>query len=111
MRSVAVRKAPELHDADGNVLYDKVEGQGFYNYKAGNARLLDTIRQRRVCVLCSEEDPIRCHRRLLVTRTLVRSGVEVLHIRGAGQLEAEADVQARVEGSARSPRDTRLGLP
>ncbi len=105
-------KAQELYDANGKVLYDKVEEQEFY--RAGIARLVDTIRQRRVCVLCCEEDPSQCHRRLLVTRTLLHSGVEVLHVRGTGQLEPEADVQARAEGSARSTRDTRqmrLGLP
>jgi uncharacterized protein (DUF488 family) len=41
--------------------------------------------------MCSEEDPARCHRRLLVTRALVEREVEVRHIRGNGQVVAEAD--------------------
>jgi uncharacterized protein (DUF488 family) len=43
----------------------------------------------RACIMCAEEDPARCHRRLLVGRTLVARGVEVRHIRGSGALEAE----------------------
>jgi uncharacterized protein (DUF488 family) len=41
-------------------------------------------------VLCAEEDPTRCHRRLLISRTLVRRGFEIHHIRGTGTVELEA---------------------
>lgn len=86
----------ECYDAEGKVLYDKVEEQDFY--KEGIERLGEGIRRFRVCLLCSEEDPIRCHRRRLVARTLIRRGIEVRHIRGTGDIESEAHVQARFEG-------------
>jgi uncharacterized protein (DUF488 family) len=85
----------ECYDAEGKVLYHKVEEQEFY--RQGIERLLDGIARFRVCLLCSEEDPIRCHRRLLIARTLIRRGVEVRHIRGRGSLEYEAEVQTRLD--------------
>lgn len=42
----------------------------------------------RLCLLCAEEDPERCHRHHLVAQELVRNrGVEVWHIRHNGSLQ------------------------
>jgi len=83
------------YDAAGTVDYDRVAVQDFY--RQGIAELLEHLARSRVCVLCSEEDPARCHRRLLITRTLVDHGVDVQHLRGTGALEAEAALRARGE--------------
>ena len=63
-------KPRECYDAEGKVDYDRVEAQEFY--QRGIERLLDGIARFRVCIMCAEEDPSHCHRRLLITRTLVR---------------------------------------
>jgi len=86
-------EARECYGADGKVDYDRVEAQDFYERSI--ERLLDGIARYRVCVLCAEEDPSRCHRRLLITRTLVRQGVDVRHIRGTGAVESEAEIETR----------------
>jgi uncharacterized protein (DUF488 family) len=97
------RPAPrECYDADGQVDYDRVEAQEFY--QRGIERLLDDIARSRVCILCAEEDPSRCHRRLLITRTLVRRGVEVLHLRGSGAVQPEAELEVE-------PPNAQLSLP
>lgn len=83
----------ECYDADGKVDYDRVEAQDFY--QRGIERLLEGIARFRVCVLCAEEDPSRCHRRLLITRTLVRRGVDARHIRATGAIETEDELRAR----------------
>jgi uncharacterized protein (DUF488 family) len=54
--------------------------------------------------MCAEEDPSHCHRRLLITRTLVGRGVAVLHIRGSGAVQPEAELGAQ-------PPNVQLGLP
>lgn len=46
-------------------------------------------------LMCSEENPECCHRRGLVTPTLVAAGFDVQHIRGDGRLESEAAVAER----------------
>ncbi|HMJ61230.1 MAG TPA: DUF488 domain-containing protein [Bryobacteraceae bacterium] len=79
------------YDADGHVLYGKVaESSGF---RAGLARLEKGLRQSVVAVLCAEEDPAGCHRRLLVSRVLAERGVLVQHIRGDGSLQTEDELQ------------------
>jgi len=86
-------QSPACYDAGGKLDYDRVEAQDFY--QRGIERLLEGIARFRVCLLCSEEDPSSCHRRLLITRTLVRRGVDVRHIRGTGAIDAEAELCAR----------------
>ena len=48
----------------------------------------------RVALMCSEEDPAHCHRRLLVGRVLIDRGAQLLHIRGDGELQVESQVEA-----------------
>ena len=66
-------------------------------------RGLDVIREtagiRPVVLMCSEEDPIRCHRMVLVCRHL-RMEMQVLHIRGDGSLEPNWEAESRMERSA-----------
>jgi hypothetical protein len=52
------------------------------------------MRQYRVALLCSEEDPAHCHRHLLLGRVLVARGVEVRHIRADGTVQTETDLAA-----------------
>lgn len=43
-----------------------------------------------LCLMCSEEDPTKCHRAKLVAEQLALRGVEVLHILENGEIETEA---------------------
>jgi uncharacterized protein (DUF488 family) len=81
----------EFYDAKGRVDYALVERSR--PFLDGISRLEKEIRTRTVALLCSEEDPGRCHRRLLVGRALEERGVTLLHIRGDGnvQTSGEAD--------------------
>jgi uncharacterized protein (DUF488 family) len=54
----------------------------------GLQRLLALARERRTAILCSEEDPRRCHRHHLVARALLPLGVTVLHLRKTGAIES-----------------------
>ncbi len=54
-------------------------------------------REAPVALLCAEEDPLRCHRRTLLTPPMAARGFAIFHIRGDGRLEPEgalADPQA-----------------
>lgn len=51
--------------------------------------------KRPVAILCAEEDPMRCHRRFLLTPPLMARGAAVLHIRGDGRVESEEALRAR----------------
>jgi uncharacterized protein (DUF488 family) len=80
----------EFYDAEGYVLYDRVAASE--PFLQGIERLEKGIREYRVAILCSEENPAECHRNLLVGRVLAGRGVEPWHIRGDGRLQSQADV-------------------
>jgi uncharacterized protein (DUF488 family) len=84
--------APECYDAEGKLDYDLVEAQPFF--QRGIERLLEGEAKFRVCLLCAEENPASCHRRLLVSRALWRRAVSVSHLRGSGAVEREAGFDA-----------------
>lgn len=83
-------KGDEFYDQDGHVLYDKVAQSPVF--LEGVSRLEKGIRDYRVALLCSEENPAACHRRLLISRVLEQRGVTVFHIRGDGRVQSEAEV-------------------
>jgi uncharacterized protein (DUF488 family) len=79
----------EFYDADGRVDYARIERS--LPFLDGIQRLEREIRERRIALLCSEEDPTWCHRRLLVGRVLVERGISVRHIRGDGSVQTEGE--------------------
>lgn len=52
----------------------------------GIDQILNLAHEGRVAVMCSEEDPAICHRHHLIGRYLTSQGVNVLHIRGSGDI-------------------------
>jgi len=80
----------EFYDAKGRVDYALVGcSRPFLD---GISRLEREIRTHTVALLCSEEDPARCHRRLLVGRALEERGVTLRHIRGDGSIQTECEM-------------------
>lgn len=59
------------------------------DFEAAVERLMGLGRDRRTAIMCAEEDPSGCHRRLLVTPALRRAGAVVVHVRGDGRLEPD----------------------
>ena len=77
----------EYYRSDGAVDYERRAQAPDFN--AGVERLVTLARDRRTAIMCAEEDPARCHRRLLVTPALKSAGATVVHVRGDGRLEPE----------------------
>lgn len=82
-----------FYASSGEVLWDKLaakpELQAELDALAAKAHL------HRLVLVCAEEDPMRCHRRFLLTPLLSRHGVEVLHLRGDGRVEPESELLER----------------
>lgn len=91
--------AEEFYDDEGRVRYDRLAASAAF--RGGIQRLLTGIAAYRVALMCGEEDPTGCHRRLLIGRVLGQQGVRVLHLRGDGRLETEEEV-ARQEALAKT---------
>ena len=85
----------DFYDAEGHVLYWRVAESNLF--LDGIVRLENGITKHRVAIMCSEEDPSACHRRLLVGRVLKTRGVQLEHIRGDGRIQTEAELQAEEE--------------
>lgn len=82
----------QCYDDEGRVLYGRLaQSPGF---RQGIERLLSVAARTRAAILCGEEDPTDCHRRLLVGRVLQERGVSVLHLRGDGSAKSEAELAA-----------------
>lgn len=80
----------DLLDEDGRALYHRMALSP--KFMEGIARLERGVRDWRVAIMCSEEDPAVCHRHLLVTRVIRERGVEIRHIRGDGRLQSEEEI-------------------
>ena len=79
----------EFYDATGRVDYALVgRSRPFHD---GISRLEREIGASTFALLCSEEDPARCHRRLLVGRALEELGFTLRHIRGDGSIQTEGE--------------------
>ena len=65
-------------------------------FRAGLDRVIDETRRHRVCLLCSEREPLDCHRCLLVGRALAERGVTPGHIRADGTIEPHAVTEQRL---------------
>jgi len=83
---------PDYYDGKGRVLYSRLCDDE--RFKAAIARLETGMERFRVALVCGEEDPGHCHRRLLIGRVLTEHGHTMLHIRGDGRLESDEAVAA-----------------
>lgn len=80
----------EFYDAEGHVRYDLVAASPLF--LKGIERLEKGIQNYHVAMMCSEENPLECHRHLLVGRVLAQRGIELVHIRGDGRLQSNDEL-------------------
>ncbi len=91
-----------FYDSEGRADYAQIAASELF--QAGLARLVAGAAKRRTALLCSEENPSVCHRRLLISRVLFESGQSVCHIRGDGRLEDERELRGREDLEHRRQR-------
>ena len=78
------------YDENGRVCYKTVaEAQWF---KQEVLQLIDDAARHRLVLMCSEEDPLKCHRTLLIAHELTKQGLDVKHIRANGRLVPKATI-------------------
>lgn len=79
---------------DGIADYEKIAGTP--RFENGIGRLLKGAARYRIALMCTEKDPIDCHRFLLVARALKQRGVEVVHIHSDGSVESMDSAERRL---------------
>jgi uncharacterized protein (DUF488 family) len=84
-----------FYDSQGHVLYAKISYCD--DFRQAISRLEKGLQRYRIALLCAEENPAHCHRRLLITRVLTSEGVSVGHIRGDNSLQSEEEFLKKVQ--------------
>ncbi len=74
-----------MYDAKGKPDYHKI--RALDEFQDAIDQLAGMASRRRTVILCSEEDPSLCHRRLLLGPSLEAAHCEPLHIRGDGTIQ------------------------
>ncbi len=59
-------------------------------------RTLARAREVNTALLCAEEDPLHCHRFLLICPALVKKGALPMHLRRGGAIETHRDAEDRL---------------
>lgn len=83
-------KDADFYDEVGYTLYWKIAESPMF--AQGIERLKKGVASYTVALMCGEEDPTHCHRRLLVSRVLRDQNIEVIHIRRDGVLQSDEDM-------------------
>jgi uncharacterized protein (DUF488 family) len=97
----------EFYDEEGRVLYDRWAASPLF--RSGVEQLIRLAAGERTAMMCSEEDPRVCHRRLLIARVLSENKhrhVSVVHIRGDGRLETDDELNEQERQAAGSDQKT-----
>lgn len=91
-------KGAEFYDNDGRVFYSRVADAAFF--LEGLKRIERGAQKFRIALLCSEENPSICHRRLLISRVLKQRGFVIAHIRADGRVQSEEELSAEEASAA-----------
>jgi len=85
---------PKAYGNDGIVDYEARRKS--YGFRAGIERVVQELAKNDLVLMCSEEDPLNCHRFLMICPELVSLGLEPLHIRKGGLIESHRDAEDRL---------------
>jgi len=66
------------------------------DFRAGLDRVIAEIDHHRLCLMCSEREPLDCHRCLLVSRAMAERGFVIGHILGDGSVEPHSATEERL---------------
>lgn len=85
----------------GKVSYELLAKEPLFS--EGLNRLRKGMENHRIAIMCSEKDPLNCHRAILVARRLHENGTSVEHILPDGNLETHAELESRMLKNLKMP--------
>ncbi len=83
-----------FYDEDGRIRYDEVARTPAYG--EGMDFIVDGADECRIALMCSEKEPLDCHRTLMVSQSLAQRGVAVAHIHADGSVESHEEAIDRL---------------
>ena len=66
------------------------------DFEEGMDRLLGFVQSQNAALMCAEEDPLHCHRFLLICPAVIQRGVLPIHLRRGPILESQRDAEDRL---------------
>jgi uncharacterized protein (DUF488 family) len=66
------------------------------DFSKGLDRVIEGAKNYRIALMCSERDPLDCHRCLLVSRALAQRGLRVSHILDDGSVASHTKIEERL---------------
>jgi uncharacterized protein (DUF488 family) len=66
------------------------------DFQEATDRLFGFVQSKNVVLMCAEEDPLHCHRFLLLCPAVVQRGIVPLHLRRGTALETQRDAEDRL---------------
>jgi uncharacterized protein (DUF488 family) len=84
----------DAYRPDGRVDYNVRRKS--YAFGAGLERLQSELPGRSVAIMCAEEDPLECHRFLMICPELTKLGIIPLHIRKGSRIETQEAAENRL---------------
>jgi len=79
-----------------NGLVDYASRRKAPDFQEAVDRAITRARETHTAMLCAEEDPLHCHRFLLICPALVQKGALPLHLRRGGVIESHRDAEDRL---------------
>lgn len=84
-----------LYSAEGYLDFEKVKRSS--RFLEGFENVLKGMKQgNRIAFMCTEKDPINCHRAILVTRAFADAGIRVEHIMADNTVQTQEDLDRRL---------------
>lgn len=93
-RELGARSEDRSCYLNGRVQYSRLAATQVF--RSGLERVIRGARDHCIALMCTEKDPLDCHRTLLVARALDIAGVEVKHILADGHLESHESAMLRL---------------
>jgi len=85
---------PRVYHEDGRVDYPARRRSPDFSNSLDRAVALSRLQV--VALMCAEEDPLECHRFLMICPALLERSITPLHIRRGGGVEAQRDAEDRL---------------
>jgi len=79
---------------DGVADYERMATAG--EFERGLKRVIDGTKKYRIALMCAEQDPLDCHRCLLVARALQDCAMKAGHILPDGQIVSQTEIEDRL---------------
>lgn len=93
------------YDERGKVQYERLARTE--QFQEGLRWVAEEAKRQRLVLMCAEEDPLKCHRTILICRHLLEldQDIVVQHIRGNGDLESHDEALSRLLVELKLPKE------